>query len=171
MSGTHERASTPAPTWAELGAFAARAFGEGSLHLRHLVGLTDEELRAISDVAEDLRRSGELEQAASLYGLLVAYDPLQASHWRALAGLQQRLGQHALAVACFEVLALLAEREATATRSEARSLAQLGQPELASAMTRWAESLAERRNLVDAVAARPNAGGGEAAPAGGGFHG
>jgi len=141
------------PSWGELGAFAAQALREGTLPLRHLAGLTDEEMRAIADVAEELRRSGELEEAASLYGLLIAYEPLQAEYWRAVAGLQQRLGQHALAVACFEVLALLADRDRGATRSEARSLTQLGQPELANALVQWADSPPS-----ESVAAEPKGG-------------
>ncbi|MBK8481373.1 MAG: hypothetical protein IPL40_09400 [Proteobacteria bacterium] len=157
MRGAQDGKATTRDAWGELGAFAAEGLRAGTLTLRQIAGLTDDELLAVSDVAEELRRSGELAEAAGLYGLLIAYDPLQAAHWRALAGLQQRLGQHALAVACFEVLALLSGRDSAATCSEARSLAQLGQAELGRDLLRLAERCALQQEVVSNPGVNPGA--------------
>jgi len=131
----------------ELAAMAAAGLRDGTLALRHVVGLTDGEMRAIAEVAAQLQDQGRTAEAAQVYGLLIAQDPLDADHWRPLAALQSRLGRHAEAVACYEVLALLADRRAEDTASEARSLRQLGQSPLADEMKRVSRTLAgPRRN-------------------------
>jgi tetratricopeptide (TPR) repeat protein len=127
---------------------------EGSLCLRDLVGLTDQEVQAVAQVAESLRRRGSLQDAVAVYSLLITYDPLGARHWQAMADLQRRLGQHAMAAACFEVLALLAGREAEATYRQALCLEQLGQTELARNLLDLALTLAEQESREPSWAPR-----------------
>jgi tetratricopeptide (TPR) repeat protein len=119
---------------------------EGSLRLRDLVGLTDQELQAVTQVAESLRRRGSLPDAVAVHGLLIIYEPLRARHWQAMADLQRRLGQPAMAAVCYEVLALLAGRDAEATYRQALCLEQLGQTELARNLLDLALTLAEQES-------------------------
>lgn len=125
-----------------LGALAATGLVEGTLALRHVVGLDDKEMDAIAHAADQLRQLGRVREAAQVYGLLVTQDPLQARYWRALADLQQELGNHPLALACYELLALLEDRTAEATRREARSLSALDEGALAAQMQAVADQLA-----------------------------
>lgn len=130
MNGT---ARQPKKRWEarKLAALAAQGVADGTLALRHVVGLSDAEMSAIGAAAERLRKRGRLRESASVYGLLVAQDPLQARYWRSLADVQQQLGNHGMALTCYEVLALLEQRTADATRREAASLAAMGQKDLA----------------------------------------
>lgn len=133
-----------------LGALAAERVRQGKLFLRHVLGLTDDEMAAIADAAEQLRRTGRLREAVTVYGLLIAQEPLCAAYWRATAGLYQRLGQHAVAVACYEVLALLDDRDASVIRQEATCLQQLGERDLAAQLREFALSLTTEKQATGA---------------------
>jgi tetratricopeptide (TPR) repeat protein len=118
--------------WREVARVAASALSQGTLKLRDVVGLTDAEMQAVAQTAAALHRSGRHAEARAALALLLLYDPMNAVVWRQMADLHQSLGDHAVAVACYEAAALLGGREAGASRREARSLEQLGQPRLAT---------------------------------------
>jgi tetratricopeptide (TPR) repeat protein len=127
-----------------------------ALTVRELIGLTDQELDAVAQVAEALLRRGSLRDAIAVYGQLITCEPLQPRYWLAMADLERRTGQHAVAVACYEMVATLAGREPEATYRQALSLQQLGQSELAANLLDVALSLAEgqEREPAWAVEAR-----------------
>lgn len=118
--------------WREVARVAASALSQGTLKLRDVVGLSDAEMRAVVEFAAALHRSGKHAEARAALALLLLYDPMNAAVWRQMADLHQGLGDHAVAVACYEAAALLGGREAGAARREARSLEQLGAPRLAT---------------------------------------
>jgi tetratricopeptide (TPR) repeat protein len=142
----------------ELAAEAAARLRAGTLSFRDVLGLTEAEMTAVAAVAESYRRKGDLKEAIAVYSLLITYDPLKASHWYAMAELQRRSGQHAVAVACYEAAALLGERDATATYRQALCLEQLGQPDLARDLLDIALSLAETSGADLAWTARARRG-------------
>jgi hypothetical protein len=131
----------------------ARRFREGRLSFRDIVGLSNAEMQALTAVAESFRSSGELEDAITVYSLLLALDPLSARLWRAMADLQARTGAHAMAVACFEAVALLGGREVDITRRQAVCLEQLGQHGLAREIRAIAAG-EEREESVSGAPAR-----------------
>lgn len=133
----------------ELATSVAQGLRAGTLPLRHVIGLTDEEVQAIVDAAEQLRRSGRIAEASQVYGMLIAQEPLVASYWRAMAALQQQLGAFALAVACYEVLALLSDRDAESTYREAECLARMDQRELAQEVAGIARTLARSARMAE----------------------
>jgi tetratricopeptide (TPR) repeat protein len=114
---------------------AATALRAGTLSFGQVLGLNQAELAALAGAAHAHRRQGRLAAAAAIHALLVACDPLRQSHWRALAGLQQRQGNHALAVACFEAAAALGPRDRELTDGEALSLRELGETGLADELS------------------------------------
>lgn len=115
-----------------LAAQVAADLRSGALTLGQVVGLTDEEKAAIAQLAAQHRRQGNLELAASVYGLLLTYDPYAAAQWESLADVQARLGRHPVAVSCYEIVALLRDPDRRLTEKEARCLRLMGQPELAA---------------------------------------
>jgi tetratricopeptide (TPR) repeat protein len=116
--------STPHLQRAEQPAYANLTFGDA-------IGLTAKEISAVESAGDSLRREGRLENALQLWGALLTCDPYAPRPWREVAQLQQRLGQHVEAVAAFEMLARVADREPEATYREALSCFALGQHELA----------------------------------------
>lgn len=110
---------------------AAAGLRRGTLTLAQVLGLDEAELAALGSAADAHRRQGDLAAAAAIHALLAACDPLRASHWRALAGLQQRQGNHAVAVACYETAAALGPRDRALTDAESFSLRELGERQLA----------------------------------------
>jgi len=104
----------------------------GALTLGQVVGLTDAEVAAVTELAEGYRRRGKLQRAASVYGLLLSYTPYNAGGWERLADLQARLGNHPAAVACYEIVALLRDADRTLLEREARCLRLMGERELAA---------------------------------------
>ncbi len=117
---------------------------DGSLRLRDVVGLTDAEMAALAALAESCRRRAELEEAIAVYALLLTHDPVNAAHWSAMADLQRRAGEQGVAVACYELAALLGGRELAASQREALCLEQLGHPELAEELRELAALSCER---------------------------
>jgi hypothetical protein len=116
----------------EAARMVADGLRSGELNLRQAVGLTDSEVQAVADLAEQLRRTGAYQQSISVLGLLLTYDPFVAKHWERLGDLHSRLGQHPASVACFEVVALLRDRDRALTTKEARSLRKMGHRDLAA---------------------------------------
>lgn len=102
-----------------------------NLTLGDTIGLTATEISAVESTADSFRRRGQLEDALQLWVALLTCDPYAPRPWREVAQLQQRLGRHMAAVATFEMLARIADREAEATYREAISCLALGQHELA----------------------------------------
>lgn len=90
-----------------LAADAAQSVLAGQLTLAQLTGLRPEELDALATASNQLRRRGALTGAADLLALLMTFDPYTAEHWRAMARLQQRLGNPAATAGCQAVLALI----------------------------------------------------------------
>lgn len=82
---------------------ARAAVAAGELTLGQLVGLTGAEEAALARQVRRLAGRGRLREAVTLCGLLCSAAPLQARHWKALAGLQRRLGRPIEAGACDEV--------------------------------------------------------------------
>jgi len=116
----------------DLAARVAQDLRRGDLTMRQVVGLSDREMNAVADAADALRRRGDLANAARLWGLLIGFDPYVPRYWRALADLQRRLGRHAEAVLCYEVLALVQGRDSQSDLLEARCLEALGEADLAA---------------------------------------
>jgi tetratricopeptide (TPR) repeat protein len=110
----------------QLAAEAARSVREGTLNMRHLLGLSHREMQALAEAAHQLRRKGDLQGAAGIWGLLLSCEPLNPTYWKALAQIEQRLGNHALAVTCFEAVALLQDPHDDMAEQQARSLGALG---------------------------------------------
>ena len=136
-------------------AAAADQLRQGMLSLREVLGLTPAEVEALGRVADGMRRRGSYAEAQSIYGALVAIEPLDAEHWGALAALQLSQGEHGLAVMCFEALALLEGRRPERTRLEAASLRQLGAPQLARELERHAACHAAVQPASDRPGGRP----------------
>jgi tetratricopeptide (TPR) repeat protein len=124
-----------------------RPVTSAALTVRELIGLTDQELEAVAQVAETLQRRGSLRDAIAVYSQLITCEPLQPRYWLALADLQRRTGQHAIAVACYEMAATLAGRDPEATYRQALSLQQMGHTELAANLLDVALSLAEGQDV------------------------
>lgn len=108
---------------------------EGDLTLGDVLQLSHREMRAIARVADGLRRRGRLAEALTIYGMLATVDPLNRCWWSAMATLHLSGGEHALAVVCYETLALLEGRNAENMGGEARALELLGAPELVHQLT------------------------------------
>lgn len=104
----------------------------GRVTLRQVVGLTEKEVQAVADLAEQLRRDGAYHRTVRVYGLLLTYDPYASEYWERLGDLHARFGQHPVAVACFEVVALLRDRDRALTAKEASCLRRMGHPNLAA---------------------------------------
>jgi hypothetical protein len=115
----------------KLAAQVASHLRAGELTIAQVVGLTAEEMTAMSELGAQLRRQGQWEQAASIFGLLASCDPFGADHWEALAGIQARLGRHPVAVACYEVVSLLRDSDRRLLEKEAVSLREMGEAGLA----------------------------------------
>jgi len=130
--------------WDEVARVAASGVREGTLKLRDVVGLGDDELRALATAAAALQRSGRHADARAVYSLLLLHDPTSSGAWRAMADLHHGVGDHAVAVACYETAALLGGRDEVATRREARSLEQLGHPSLAAELGALSPRRSER---------------------------
>jgi len=115
---------------AETAALAARGLREGTLTLAQVAGLDAAELGALAELAQHLRRQGDLDAAADVVGLLMVYDPYTPAHWKSMATLQQRLGNLAHAALCYEFLALLEGRQPETTRRQLQCLEGMGRQEL-----------------------------------------
>lgn len=117
----------------------AKDLRRGDLTMRQVAGLSQQEMNAVAEAAEVLRRSGDLDGAAAVWGLLASYDPYVPRYWKALADLQRRRGRWAEAVACYEQLALVQDRTADDARAEAACLSALGEAELGQRITTYTE--------------------------------
>jgi len=53
----------------------------GQLHMKHIVGLTDREIVACIDVAKKAAALGSIEEAQSVFSLILANDPINAMAW------------------------------------------------------------------------------------------
>ena len=71
------------------------------------VGLTEEELRALTQQARALQRVGRIKQATDLLGILLLLDPFRAATWRRMAATQRSLGRQHEAALCQQMLSLL----------------------------------------------------------------
>lgn len=129
--GGRRRARGRCAQIAHLGRRALQGLCEGSLTLRQVVGLTEQEMDAIAETAAELHRRGVIAQASSLYGLLAAHDPLRPGYWRGLAQTNAALGQDVTAVAALEVAAMLEDRRPVDVEQEASCLERIGQTSLA----------------------------------------
>jgi hypothetical protein len=84
-----------------------RDLRQGRLTLGQVVGLTRTEVAAVMRQARRLQRRGSWPQARALYGLLLAHQPLERALWRAMGGVQRRLGDPGAAKVCDLALRLL----------------------------------------------------------------
>ena len=115
----------------DLAGWLAQQVQQGRLTLGQVAGLTAEETAAVSDLARNLRRAGRLTEAAEVQGLLLVFDPYEARHWRAMAGIQRRLGNPGYAAICLEVVTFLDGPDEEISRRQVRCLRQIGAAELA----------------------------------------
>ena len=96
---------------------AMRAVFEGSLTLAQAGDVSASELNAIAAHAESQRRQGNLSGALELYQTLALADPYEPRWWTFVAGLHQRLGDFAPALAGYEMVDVLGGANAeTASR-------------------------------------------------------
>ncbi len=109
----------------------ARHIRQGALTLGDVLGLSNEEMQAVAQVGEGLRRRGNIQEALTIYGMLATVDPMNGKWWSAMAALHLSGGAHGLAVICFETLALLQGRNPAHTQREIHALQQLGAQQLA----------------------------------------
>jgi len=109
----------------------AQYLREGSLTLKNVAGLAEEEMEAVEKIAVHYRRRGNLADAIAIYSLLLTYDRLKIHYWQTMADLQCRSGQHLLSIACDEVSALLGGRNIKSTHRQIVCLEQLGKKETA----------------------------------------
>jgi tetratricopeptide (TPR) repeat protein len=107
----------------------------GDLTMRQMAGITPQEMVAMAETADALRRSGDLDGAAAVWGLLLSYDPYVPRYWKALADIHRRRSRWAEAVACYELLALVQDRILDDARAEATCLFALGEGELGRLIT------------------------------------
>jgi len=132
----------------ELAAVAARGLREGSLKLRDVLDLTDGEMDALAAIGDGFRRRGLLAEAVAIHSLIITCDPLSASSWRAMADLQRRSKEPAVATACYEVAATLGGRDAQISERQALCLEQMGQPQLARDLRLAERARSEKRRRV-----------------------
>jgi tetratricopeptide (TPR) repeat protein len=116
--------------WLDVARVAAHGVREGTLTFQNVIGISDADMNSVAQHAESLRRRGRYADACSIYSLLLLYNPFDAKSWRRMADLRQRVGDHSVAVACYETAALLGGRHASSTECEVRSLEAIGQPQL-----------------------------------------
>lgn len=112
---------------------------DGSLTLRQLMGLTDEEMHALAETADACRRRGQLNRALEIVSVLASIDPYRAHWWRNLALLHKSQGGYAEAVTCFEVAAICGKRDPQSVKQELACLEQLGELALVKEMTKELE--------------------------------
>lgn len=111
------------------------------LTLGDVMGLSPRENAALAEAADGLRREGRLSEALQIWGVLASCNPYESRPWREIAQLQQRVGQHGHAIAAYEMLARIADREGEPTYREALSCQALGEHELAQQLLEHALSL------------------------------
>ncbi|MFH1131864.1 MAG: hypothetical protein V1754_11055 [Pseudomonadota bacterium] len=109
----------------------SKGLKNGTLLLRDVVGLTDEEMVAIKDVAESLSRSGSLHRAIAIYGLLLIYDQFNMGYWEAMAKLQYMVGQPAISLACYQAAETLGLDQEQVLFQQVACLQQMGEKKLA----------------------------------------
>ena len=122
----------------EIGDLARRAADDlrrGDLTLAQVAGLSEQEMNAVAEAAEALRRGGDLDGAAAVWGMLLSYDPYVPRYWKALAELHRRRGRWVGAVGCYELLARVQDRTTEDTLAEAACLTELGETAAARRIT------------------------------------
>lgn len=53
----------------------------GELHMKHIIGLTDAEINACVNIAKHAAADGSIEEAQSVFSLILANDPTHAVVW------------------------------------------------------------------------------------------